>query len=121
MNELSKIWAELQHIFGIAAAAAPVVALADPTAAAGIGSAEAALALVSPTVNAFLANSATPPTGEQVLAGVNSALNIAVKTAVANNTITADKAAAVTAAAPALVSAAIAISTAVNKPYTPSA
>ena len=113
---LASIWAEIEHVFGIATAAAPIIALADPTAASGIGSAEAALALVTPAVNAVLANVAADATPEQVQAHVASLVNFAVNTAVANGTVTADKVAAVQAAVPALIATAAAVSAAANKP-----
>ena len=113
---LSTIWQELEHIFGIATAAAPIIALADPAAATGIGSAEAALTLVTPAVNAVLANAAADATPEQVQSHVTSLVNFAVNTAIAKGTVSADKVAAIQAAVPALIATAAAVSAAANKP-----
>ena len=113
---LKDIWAEILHVLRIAQAAAPIVALVDPAAATGIGSAESALALVTPTINAIIANSAEPLTADQLTAHANTLVNFGVSTALAKGTITPEKAAAVTAAMPALVSAAVAIAAAASAP-----
>ena len=113
---LKEIWAEILHVLHIAEAAAPIVAIIDPADAAGIGSAEAVLALVTPTINAIVANSATPLTADELTAHVNTLVNFGIATALQKETITADKAAAVSAAMPALVSAAVAIAAAASKP-----
>ena len=116
MSFASNIWLEIEHILHIATAAAPIIALVDPAAASGVSSAEAALALVTPTVNAVIANAAADATPEQIQAHVASLVNFGVNTAIASGTITADKVAAVQAAVPALIATAAAVSAAANKP-----
>ena len=115
---LSAIWAEILHAIGIAKAAAPIIALVDPAAATGIGSAEATLALLTPVVSGVLANGGAL-TPEQVQSHVSTLINFGVNTAIASGKITADKAAAVQAAVPALIATASAISAAANTPLTP--
>jgi hypothetical protein len=113
---LSTIWQEIEHLLGIATAAAPIIALADPAPAAGIGSVEATLALMTPVVNSVISNSATELTPEQLQSHVSTLVNFGVNTAIASGKITADKVAAVQAAVPALIATASAVSAAASKP-----
>jgi hypothetical protein len=116
---LSSIWAEIEHILGIVTAAAPIIALVDPAAASGIGSAEATLALVTPAVNAIVANADSATTPDQLQAHIGTLVNFGLNTAIASGRIAPEKVVAVQAAIPALIATAVSISAAANKPLTP--
>ncbi|HET8689577.1 MAG TPA: hypothetical protein VFM18_23450 [Methanosarcina sp.] len=112
---LKNIWAELEHILGIAVAVAPVVAVADPNAASSIASAEAAINLASPLVGNIIKTANGPQTPEQIGAQAQNIVNTAVAIGQATGKITTEKAAQIKAITPAIVATAVAAS----KPVTP--
>lgn len=113
---LKDLFAELEHILGIAAAAAPIVAVVNPNAAASVGSAEAAVHLMTPVVNNVVNSIATAQTAEDVATNTQNVLNLALAIGQATGKVDATKAAAIQALAPALVATAVAAS----RPVTPS-
>ena len=105
--------AECEHILGIAVAAAPLVAISDPSAAAGIVAVNAAVAYAKPAVDAVLAqNGNTPITQAQVAAGAQNLLNMGLAAGVASGKIAADKATQIQAQIPVIA----AIAAAANAP-----
>jgi hypothetical protein len=115
---LKDIWLEFEHILGIATALAPIVAVSDPQAAAGIGSAEAAIAIAKPLIDSVTASAAGQTLTQDQLNGLaTQAITSASNIAVATGKLTQTTATQIQMLAPALVAA----SAAANKPLAPTA
>lgn len=100
--------AEFEHLMGCAVAAAPLIALNNPQAAASIVAANAAVNYAKPIVDGLVAAGSATPTASQIQAGLETGLALSVKA----GAITADKAATINTT----LSAIAAISAAASAP-----
>ena len=105
MNFLSTLWHEFEHVLGIAAAVAPIVAISDPAAALSIEKAQAAIAGVTPILNAITSASTEPLTDQQKTDMTIKAITIGANVAAANGKISQQSAQMVTALIPAIQAA----------------
>lgn len=105
MSLLSDIWHEFQHILGIATAIAPIVAISDPAAALSIERAQAAVAGVTPILNAINNASSVPLTDQQKTDMTVKAITIGANIAAEHGKISQQSAAMVSALIPAVQAA----------------
>ena len=112
---LKDVWAEFEHILGIAQAVAPMVAIADPNAAAGIGSAEAMIQMATPLVNSVVNQSANSATPVDTATATSNAIKVGLAIAQATGKVSSEKAAQINALTPVLVATVVAA----QRPVTP--
>ena len=72
MSFFTNLWEDLKKVLGFATVWAPVVAIADPSAAVGIAKAQEAVTTLMPIVAAVAAQSAIPQTHEQLVDSVTA-------------------------------------------------
>ena len=105
MSFLTDLWHEFQHVLGIAAAVAPIVAVSDPAAALTIEKVQASVAAVTPVLNAVTGASTTPLTDQQKTDMTVQAITIGANIAAANGKISQQSAQMVSALMPAITAA----------------
>lgn len=116
MNLFSTIWADLLKIFAFA----PVVAAADPHAAQGIATAEAAVAALQPTVTAVQAAANGGLNHADLVSAVTTAVSASSTKLVAMGVMSGTTDQHIRALVP-VINAAVAVSGLATGPVTPAA